>query len=247
MPIGVITNVLAVIIGGIIGTAVGPRISERFKNGLNTIFGICAMTMGVSSIALMENMPAVILSVIVGTCLGFVIHLGDRITAGAMHMQRGISRIFGEKLMSGSGLGREEYEATLVTVIVLFCASGTGIYGCIVSGMTGDHSILLAKSILDLPTALIFACALGGVVSFIALPQLLIFLLMFFLAGVIYPFCSPTMINDFKACGGVLLLATGFRMIKVKEFPIADMIPAMLLVMPVSHLWVTYVLPIVAG
>ena len=57
MPIGVITNVLAVVIGGIIGTAVGPRISERFKNGLNTIFGICAMTMGVSSIALMENMP----------------------------------------------------------------------------------------------------------------------------------------------------------------------------------------------
>lgn len=180
MPIGVITNVLAVAIGGIIGTAVGPRISERFKNGLNTIFGICAMTMGVSSIALMENMPAVILSVIVGTCLGFVIHLGERITAGAMYMQKGISRVFGEKLMPGSGMDKQEYEATLVTVIVLFCASGTGIYGSIVSGMTGDHSILLAKSILDLPTALIFACALGG----------------------------------------VLLLATGFRMIKVKELPI---------------------------
>ena len=247
MPIGVITNVLAVIIGGIIGTAVGPRISERFKNSLNTIFGICAITMGVSSIALMENMPAVILSVIAGTCVGLAIHLGDRITAGAMLMQRGISRIFGEKLMSGSGLSKAEYETTLVTVIVLFCASGTGIYGSIVSGMTGDHSILLAKSILDLPTALIFACALGGVVSFIALPQLVIFLLMFFMAGVIYPFCTPSMINDFKACGGVLLLATGFRMIKVKEFPIADMILAMLFVMPVSYLWVAYVLPVVAG
>lgn len=247
MPIGVITNVLAVIIGGIIGTAVGPRISERFKNSLNTIFGICAMTMGVSSIVMMENMPAVILSVIAGTCVGLAIHLGDRITAGAMLMQRGISRIFGEKLMPGSGLSKAEYETTLVTVIVLFCASGTGIYGSIVSGMTGDHSILLAKSILDLPTALIFACALGGVVSFIAIPQLVIFLLMFFMAGVIYPFCTPSMINDFKACGGVLLLATGFRMIKVKEFPIADMIPAMLFVMPVSYLWVTYVLPVVAG
>ena len=198
-------------------------------------------------IGVITNVPAVILSVIVGTCLGFAIHLGDRITAGAMYMQRGISRMFGEKLMSGSGLGKEEYEATLVTVIVLFCASGTGIYGCIVSGMTGDHSILLVKSILDLPTSLIFACALGGVVSFIAIPQPLIFLLMFFLAGVIYPFCTPVMINDFKACGGVLLLSTGFRMIRVKEFPIADMIPAMLLVMPVSHLWVTYILPLVAG
>ena len=45
------------------------------------------------------------------------------------------------------------------------------------------------------------------------------------------------MIGDFRACGGVLLLATGFRMMKVREFPIADMIPAMVLVMPVSWLW----------
>lgn len=247
MPIGVITNVLAVIVGGIIGTIVGPRLSENFKNGLNTIFGVCAMTMGVSSIVLMENMPAVILSVIAGTCLGLIIHLGDRITAGAMYMQRGLSRIMGEKRMSGAGLSREEYEMTLVTVIVLFCSSGTGIYGSIVSGMTGDHSVLLAKSILDLPTALIFACALGGVVCFIAIPQAIIFLLLFFLAGAIYPFCSPSMINDFKACGGVLLLATGFRMIKVKEFPIADMIPAMILAMPLSHVWSTYILPLVAG
>lgn len=228
MPIGVITNVLAVVAGGIIGTLVGPRLSDRLKDGLNTIFGACAMTMGISSIVLMENMPAVILSVIAGTCLGLVLRLGERISTGAMYMQRGISRLMGEKMM-------------------LFCTSGTGIYGSIVSGMTGDHSVLLAKSILDLPTALIFACALGGVVSFIAIPQAVIFLLLFFLAGVIYPFCSPAMINDFKACGGVLLLATGFRMIRVKEFPIADMIPAMILVMPLSHMWTTFILPLVAG
>lgn len=247
MPIGVITNVLAVVAGGIIGTLVGPRLSDRLKDGLNTIFGACAMTMGISSIVLMENMPAVILSVIAGTCLGLVLCLGERISTGAMYMQRGISRLMGEKMNAGPGADREAYERTLITVIVLFCTSGTGIYGSIVSGMTGDHSVLLAKSILDLPTALIFACALGGVVSFIAIPQAVIFLLLFFLAGVIYPFCSPAMINDFKACGGVLLLATGFRMIRVKEFPIADMIPAMILVMPLSHMWTTFILPLVAG
>lgn len=54
------------------------------------------------------------------------------------------------------------------------------------------------------------------------------------------------MIYDFKACGGVFLIATGFRMMKLKEFPIADMIPSMVLVMPPSHLWVTYVLPLVS-
>ena len=123
---------------------------------------------------------------------------------------------------------------------------GTGIYGTIVSGMSGDNSILISKSILDLPTAMIFACSLGVVVSVIALPQFVIFMILFLLAGVIYPLTTPAMINDFKACGGVLLIATGFRMIKVKMFPIADMIPAMVLVMPVSWFWVNYVLPLVA-
>ncbi|MCI7739209.1 MAG: DUF554 family protein, partial [Lachnospiraceae bacterium] len=57
----------------------------------------------------------------------------------------------------------------------------------------------------------------------------------------IYPMTTPDMIADFKACGGFLLLATGFRMMKVKEFPIADMIPAMILVMPVSWIWSNYI------
>lgn len=52
--------------------------------------------------------------------------------------------------------------------------------------------------------------------------------------------------DDFKACGGFIMLATGFRMIKVKMFPIADMVPAMILVMPISALWVNYTMPLVS-
>ena len=157
-------------------------------------------------------------------------------------MQKLISRF----VKNESGLSQEEFTNELVTVIVLFCASGTGIYGTIVAGMSGDHSILISKSILDLPTAMIFACTLGVVVSLIAVPQFLIFMLLFVLAKVIFPLTTPVMINDFKAAGGVLLLATGFRMLKLRNFPVADMIPAMILIMPVSWLWVTYILPLVS-
>ena len=52
--------------------------------------------------------------------------------------------------------------------------------------------------------------------------------------------------DDFKACGSFIMLATGFRMIKVKMFPIADMVPAMILVMPISALWVNYIMPLVS-
>lgn len=220
---------------------IGPRLTESFKTNLNLVFGACAMTMGISSISLMKNMPAVILSVILGTVIGLIIHLGNLTQKMGMGMEKIIS-----KIIPGQSKKDAEYQSVLVTAIVLFCASGTGIYGSITAGMTGDHSILLAKTVLDLATALIFACILGVVTCVIAVPQFIIFMVLFLLAGAIYPFCTETMICDFKACGGVLLVATGFRMMKVKEFPIADMIPAMVLVMPLSHLWVTYVLPFVS-
>lgn len=126
--------------------------------------------------------------------------------------------------MPDSGISPEEFTAALVTVIVLFNASGTGIYGSIISGMTGDHSILIAKSVLDLPTALIFGCTLGIVVALIAIPQMLIFLLLFFCAGLIFPLTTPDMIDDFKAVGGIIMpryrLKTTARKVQTRGLPL---------------------------
>ena len=243
MPIGVLINALSVVIGGLIGLTVENRLDLDFKEKLNMIFGVCAMGMGISSVMLMKNMPAVIFSIVIGTAIGLAIHLGDRIQRGAGLMQRVASKIVKQK---GTSISEEEFMTTLVTVIVLFCASGTGIYGSIVSGMTGDNSILIAKSVLDLFTAMIFACMLGGVVSLIAIPQVVIFLALFLCAGVLYPLTTPEMIDDFKAAGGFIMLATAFRMMQVKIFPTADMIPAMVLVFPVSWCWSTFILPLVS-
>lgn len=97
--------------------------------------------------------------------------------------------------------------------------------------------MLCTKAILDFFTAAIFASSLGSVVAFVALPQLILQLLLFFSAGLILPLASAGMQADFAACGGVLMLATGLRIANIKSFPIADMLPAMVLVMPVSALW----------
>ena len=243
MPIGVIINALSVVIGGILGTVLGHKLTQDFKTQINLVFGICSMGMGISTIVKMENMPAVIFALVIGTGIGLWIHLGAGINKGAVGMQKGISKFVKS---SNSKLSEEEFTNTLVTIIVLFCASGTGIYGSIVSGMSGDHTILISKSILDLFTAAIFACNLGAVVSLIAAPQLIIFGILFFGANIIFPLTTPVMINDFKACGGFLMLATGFRMVKLKNFPTADMIPAMIIVMPLSYIWMTYILPFVS-
>lgn len=240
MPIGIIINSLSIIIGGILGGFLGHLLSEDFKVQITLIFGVCSMAMGIPSISQMANMPAVILAIILGTSLGLLLNFNQKINAAATLMQKPIAKFPQQELK----LSYDDYMSTLVTIVVLFCASGTGIFGSLTEGMTGDHTILIAKSILDFFTAAIFACNIGYVVSVIAIPQFLIFFSLFLVATVVFPLTTPAMILDFKACGGFLMLATGFRMIKVKMFPTADMIPAMLLVMPISWIWTTWILPL---
>lgn len=139
-------------------------------------------------------MPAVILSVILGTVIGLAIHLGTIIQNMGMGMEKIIS-----KIIPGQGTKDAEYQSVLVTAIVLFCASGTGIYGSITAGMTGDHSILLAKTILDLPTAFNL-CLRSWICNLCNCnPSVYRIHAAFLLAGAIYPFCTETMICDFKA------------------------------------------------
>ncbi|MDT2604914.1 DUF554 domain-containing protein [Enterococcus dongliensis] len=241
MPTGVIINAMSVLLGGLAGGFLGNKLSEKFKTEITMIFGACSMGMGIFAIAPMKYMPAVIFALVIGTGIGLAVHLGEYINKGAMLMQKPISKLFPNENLQ---LSHEEFINTLVTVIVLFCASGTGIYGSLDAGMTGDSTILISKSILDFFTAAIFACNLGYVVSVIAIPQFLIFYLLFLVAKFVFPLTTPDMIFDFKACGGFLMLATGFRMVKLKMFPIADMIPAMILIMPLSWIWVNWLLPL---
>ncbi|MBR3349021.1 MAG: DUF554 family protein, partial [Solobacterium sp.] len=79
MPIGIILNVSSVIIGGLIGAALKDRLPEIYRTNLTMLFGAASMGMGITSIVLMQNMPAVILSLILGLLLGMMIHLGDAI------------------------------------------------------------------------------------------------------------------------------------------------------------------------
>ncbi|KXT68420.1 DUF554 domain-containing protein [Streptococcus cristatus] len=242
MPVGIIINSLAILLGGITGGLFGDYLKEDLKENLNLIFGLAALGMGISAIANMVNMPAVIFALVLGTVLGLIFKVQKGIDRVAGWMEKGLSRLLPNQDL---GLSREEFNAQLLTIIVLFCASGTGIYGSLESGMTGDASILISKSILDFFTAMIFACSLGYIVSMVAIPQFLLFFLLFLSANLILPLTTPSMIGDFKACGGFLMLASGFRIMKLRDFPVADMIPVMVLVMPISWAWTAWIQPLI--
>lgn len=233
MPVGILVNSFSIVLGGFLGVIFSRWLSKEFCAQITLVFGICSMLMGIYSIIKIENLPPVILAMIIGTIFGEVLKIEARIVTVTRKIQEPLNRL----LKRDGAETSETFMVNFISILVLFCASGTGIFGSLQSGITGDHTILISKSILDLFTAAIFAAGLGYIVMLVAIPQCVIFLLLFYGAGSIMPLTTPVLLNDFTACGGMLILAAGFRIAGIKDFPIANMIPAMALVMPFSAFW----------
>ncbi|MDO3410264.1 DUF554 domain-containing protein [Saccharibacillus sp. CPCC 101409] len=240
MPVGPLINALAVLLGGVLGAMLGGKVPERLRVNLPLTFGAASMGMGVVLIAKVHALPPVILALLLGSAIGELVMLEKGIERLAGKIRGPIERLLPAGVSgssSGAGPDPNVFMQQFVGIVVLFCASGTGIFGALNEGMTGDYTVLLSKSFLDFCTALIFAASLGYIVPTIALPQAAILLALFFGAGLILPLTTPEMIADFSAAGGIVMLATGFRICGIKAFPVANMLPALVLVMPISHYW----------
>lgn len=226
MPIGVFINSISVVLGGLIGGMFAKKKNIKYVDTIMLILGICALCMGVNAVVKMKNLPAVILSVILGTLIGEI----TKLDKGIIAFFSKILKVF--KIDSDD----KQFNDKLLVMTVLACASGTGIYGALLSGMTGDHSILIAKAVLDLFTAAIFAISLSYIVSLLGVFQLVILGAIFLCAKMIMPLFTQDMISDFIACGGIVMVATGLKIASIKDVNIANMIPSLILVMPLSYL-----------
>lgn len=224
----------ALVLGGVVGALSGRRLPERVREALPLTCGMISVAIGVTLTNKVHALPAVALAMLVGAFIGELLRLERGLELALTWAQARVEKSFPSEQDNPRVPG---FVRKFVTILVLFCASGMGIFGSMHEGMTGEANVLLAKSVLDLFTAAIFAAELGFPVVLIALPQIAIQGLLFACAGLLLPLTTPTMLADFSACGGVIMLATGLRICGIKIFPIVNMLPALVLIMPASALW----------
>lgn len=102
--------------------------------------------------------------------------------------------------------------------------------------MSGDSTILLSKAVMDVVATMIFASSLGRALNLIVPVQFVSLSLFFYLARVLMPFVTETMLNDFVAMGGVVTLILGLNMAQIKQIKAMNLLPALILIWPFS--WV---------
>jgi uncharacterized membrane protein YqgA involved in biofilm formation len=233
LVIGPFINAGAVLLGGVLGAVLSQRLPERIRTSMPSIFGLASLGIGILLVIKCANLPVMVLATLLGALIGEFCYLEKGINSAVSKAKNLIARP-GGKAKHGT---HESFIQNYVAIIILFCASGTGIFGSMQEGMTGDPGILIAKAFLDFFTATIFATTLGIAVAAICVPMLLIQLALATCATLILPLTTLAMMADFTAVGGLLLLATGLRICGIKMFAVVNMLPALLLAMPLSALW----------
>ncbi|MGY3778652.1 DUF554 domain-containing protein [Isobaculum melis] len=234
LPVGPIVDCLGALLGAVLGSVIGHKIPSRIREGLPLTFGIISLGMGISMVMKVHSLPPIILSLLIGSVIGEGFRLEQLVEKIAFKVKRPIDKLFPNNQSSESD---DVFMQKFVAVLIVFTVGPTGIFGALNEGITGDASMLISKGLLDFCTAAIFAAALGYIVCLTVIPQMIITFGLFFLAGVIMPLTTPEMIANFSACGGMMMMATGFRISGIKNFPITNLIPGLILVMPITALW----------
>ena len=116
-----------------------------------------------------------------------------------------------------------------MTASLLFCVGPLAVLGALSDGLGTGIEQLVLKSVLDGFAALAFAAALGWGVAASAI-AVAVYQGAWTVVGVLVGgVMSPAEIAALTATGGLLLVGVALRLWRVKEFPVADLLPALVL------------------
>ncbi len=231
--LGTVANVVAVAVGAGVGLLFGSRIPERTRDLITATLGLVTLVLGISSAA---SLSSDALASVVGKG-GLLVVIGALLVGGiAGSALRIETRLEGAADWLRSKLADDEDSGTFVDAVVtptlLFCVGPLTILGSLSDGLGRGADQLLVKSILDGFAAIAFASSLGiGVLVSAVLVGVLQGSLTL-LAYLLGDFLSLAQIDALTATGGVILMALALRLLRVKQIPVGDMLPA-LLVAPV--------------
>ena len=77
--LGVLVNMITAVVGGLIGTLFKKGIPERITNAIMVAVGLCVIYIGIDGALKGENTLVLIISMLIGTIIGSLIDIDDKI------------------------------------------------------------------------------------------------------------------------------------------------------------------------
>ena len=246
--LGTIINVVTVVVGALLGMAVGHRLPERIRAVVTDCLGLVTLLVaGLSCVSVTDpalvgavgsGVPVLIVlgSLIIGSVVGSLLRIEERLAglAGVVHARLGrrgtrggpgtaAPSVPGDSTVMDS---RERFIEGWLTASLLFCVGPLTILGSLSDGLGRGIEQLTLKAVLDGFAALAFASTFGIGVLMSAVSVAVIqgvLTLVGVLLGTVLP---DAPIAALTATGGLMLAGIGLRLLRIRDVPVGNMLPA---------------------
>ena len=211
--LGTIVNTATIVTGTIIGHIAKKGIKEKYQQVLFNAMGLAAVALGFNAVS--NNLPKslypvlFIISLAIGGLAGTILKLDERF----------------KKL--SSRIGTSNLAQGLSTGILLYCIGTLSIVGPVMSALYGDNTYLFTNATLDLVTSAVLATTYG-IGMLWAAPVLFLWQGAIYLLTVLAGNIIPTpLVTEISVVGGVLIAASGFSILGIKDCKTINMLPAL--------------------
>lgn len=212
---GVIVNTVAIIAGGITGLMLKRGIPSHITDAVMHVLGAYVLSIGIMGIFKSQNTLVTLVSIVLGTMCGEILRIDDAITKLGDTVER----------KAGSAGGFSE---GFITGTILYCSGAMGIVGAIEAGTAGDHTTLLAKSVLDGIEAIMLTASLGIGVAASSACVLVFEGGIALLSGLLAPVLSEAMIMEISAVGSLMIIVLGLNIMEITKIKVANLLPAII-------------------
>jgi uncharacterized membrane protein YqgA involved in biofilm formation len=220
--LGTLINTATVLIGGMVGIAMGDKIPDRVRVIVVQVIGMVTIGLGLSDLLKTHNMVFPLLGMVFGAVIGELLRIEDRL--------EGIGEVIRKRFAKRQEPG--PFISGFVTATLLFCIGPLTILGAIQDASGETPQLYIIKGTLDGFMSVIFGAIHGVGVLFSAVS-------VFVVQGTLTLFGTQldSLLNDrmrieLFATGGLAVMAIGLNLLDIKKIRLGSLLPG-LIVTPV--------------
>jgi uncharacterized membrane protein YqgA involved in biofilm formation len=230
---GTVVNVATVLVGSSLGVLLGNRLSQRTRDVVTDALGLVVLLIAALSAsavtdpalaaAVGSSAPTLIVlgSLLVGGIIGSLLRVEDYLDAFGSWLQTRLVR-------RSQSAERRRFIEGFVAASLLFCVGPLTILGSLSDGLGNGPDQLVLKATLDGFASIAFASSFGWGVAASALVVLIVQGSLTLLGGLVGGLLPPANLVALTATGGLLLVGMGLRLLQIKQVPVGDLLPALL-------------------
>ena len=216
---GVIINVIAIVIGTMIGLFLKRGMSEKMSSHIMQGLALITFIIGLKGALVDQDVILMIVCISLGGYLGEMMQLEENIRKFAEWVQDKLSK---------EGAQNQLAEG-FVSAVLIFCVGAMAVMGSLEAGLRNNHGILITKALIDGFASIILTTTKGAGVMLSALAILLYEGGMMVLAQFVAPYLSESIVYAMSAVGSLLLVALGLNLLELTKIKVMNFLPAMFL------------------